>query len=213
MKEVKYGEVCIGTDFKLRKFPELRQVAQGIRGGLVICSKELKQITEFPDFCPVRRLVGLNYTSRFPFTAQRLENCRVDHWSFVRPVEPGDISPDELVEKLNSVIQKYGPNRIDIKLNLVRSGLKVEWERESFVPPAEVEKNKKYLEPEDGVTYYITKETAEERFEKFFQKFILATVQRYFDMKVVKIDDGYEFVLRGDNPEYTCSSVGSEEKK
>lgn len=96
---LKYGEICIGTDFRLRKYPEQRQVAQGLRKKKVICSKNLKEIENTPEKCPVRILVGLNYDSRMPFTTQWIteermyngevhvvESKRVDHWCYVREV-------------------------------------------------------------------------------------------------------------------------------
>ena len=95
-----YGDVIIGTDFKLRINPDQRQVAQRLRKKKVVCSKNLREITDTPEKCPVRILVGLNYQSRFPFTTQWLteervhkdgtshvqESKRVDHWCYVREV-------------------------------------------------------------------------------------------------------------------------------
>lgn len=95
-----YGDVCNGTDFRLRKYPEQRQVAQRLRKKRVVCSKDLKEITDTPEKCAVRILVGLNYDSRMPFTTQWLtevrtykdgsehevKSKRVDHWCYVREV-------------------------------------------------------------------------------------------------------------------------------
>ena len=100
-----YGDVCIGTDFRLRKYPEQRQVAQKLRKKKVVCSKNLKEITDTPEKCPIRILVGLNYDSRMPFTTQwitedrtyadgsvhTVDSRRVDHWCYVREVIEDEI--------------------------------------------------------------------------------------------------------------------------